>query len=243
MVGMRSHFSDTKSRNFHKLKGRAHETNQTEIAVCQHRKESFGESSDLIESCESKENNKDSQSLSKRNLRNRHRRDPSEEDKNTQKFEISQKYQDKLNSDNFINYPFLEEVDEKVYNAPKFRQIEKLHSRKIFLSYQACFIEKITSNLTGVTEKRSLIHLPIPKCCGNMQLSIIRNRSGLNRFHPKYVLVITIQQGNGNSMEREILVGKKRSGNKTSNYRISFDTKSAKEKGNKYIGKVRAVDS
>mmetsp|Transcript_31535 Transcript_31535/g.31023 ORF Transcript_31535/g.31023 Transcript_31535/m.31023 type:complete len:89 (+) Transcript_31535:560-826(+) len=76
-----------------------------------------------------------------------------------------------------------------------------------------------------------------------MQLSIIRNKSGFNKFHPKYTLAITIAYENGDNLVKEILVGKKRSGNKTSNYLVSLDIKNPKPKGDMYIGKVRATDS
>jgi len=58
-----------------------------------------------------------------------------------------------------------------------------------------------------------------------MQLTIRRNKSGFNKFHPKYTLIATIIVENGKKIEKEIMVGKKRSGNKFSNYMISLDIK------------------
>ena len=75
-----------------------------------------------------------------------------------------------------------------------------------------------------------------------MQLSILRNNSGFNKFYPKYTLIIRLAREEIVFTEKEILVGKKRSGNKTSNYLISLDINNPKPQGDKYIGKLRAVD-
>lgn len=66
-----------------------------------------------------------------------------------------------------------------------------------------------------------------------LEMSIHRNKSGLNMFHPKYTL--TLSEG-----DRFLLNGKKRSGNKTSNYMITLDQDNLKKKGKGYLGKVRA---
>lgn len=84
--------------------------------------------------------------------------------------------------------------------------------------------------------------MPIPKWLGNMQLSIIRNNSGFNKFYPKYTLVMRLAREEIIISEKEILVGKKRTGNKTSNYLMSLDINNPKPFGDGYIAKLRAVD-
>lgn len=55
---------------------------------------------------------------------------------------------------------------------------------------------------------------PIPQEIGNLMLTIVRNKSGLNRWKPKYTLVIYIKNGKDLCECRELLIGMKRSNNK-----------------------------
>lgn len=93
------------------------------------------------------------------------------------------------------------------------RDTEKLTWRKEYLEYQAIFIEKLIAKNTRAGEMRQLVLVPIPKCCGNMQLSIRRNKSGFNKFYPKYTLIAILKDENGKEFEREIMIAKKRGGN------------------------------
>lgn len=76
-----------------------------------------------------------------------------------------------------------------------------------------------------------------------MQLSIRRNKGVFNKFHPKYILVATFIDSDGRKVDKEIMVAKKRSGNKTSNYMFSFDINNPKPSGPMYVAKLRATDS
>ena len=74
---------------------------------------------------------------------------------------------------------------------------------------------------------------PLPARIGQVQCTITRHKSGMNRFWPKYIL--SLSQTN-----QFLLTGKKRSGNKTSNYMISMDQEKVGKKGSGYLGKVRS---
>lgn len=73
---------------------------------------------------------------------------------------------------------------------------------------------------------------PIPKEVGTVECTISRNKSGFNFLFPKYILKLS--EG-----EKFLLSGKKRTGNKTSNYMVSIEQDS-KKKGKGYLGKVRS---
>lgn len=74
---------------------------------------------------------------------------------------------------------------------------------------------------------------PLPARIGQVQCTITRHKSGMSRFWPKYIL--SLSQTN-----QFLLTGKKRSGNKTSNYMISMDQEKVGKKGSGYLGKVRS---
>jgi tubby and related proteins len=61
----------------------------------------------------------------------------------------------------------------------------------------------------------------------------VRHKSGFNRLWPKY----TLHLSDGNKF---LLVGKKRSGNATSNYMISLDQDKMKKGVTGYLGKLRS---
>ena len=77
---------------------------------------------------------------------------------------------------------------------------------------------------------------PIPKEWGTMEFSIIRDRSGMNKLYPKYTLLAKHQNSDS---EMPVLVAKKRSGNKTSNYLISMNIEDPSAKSKGYLGKIR----
>jgi len=74
---------------------------------------------------------------------------------------------------------------------------------------------------------------PLPALIGQIQCTIERNKSGLDRLFPKYIL--TLSQGN-----RYMLTGKKRTLNSTSNYMITIDQNKFAKDANGYLGKVRS---
>ena len=55
----------------------------------------------------------------------------------------------------------------------------------------------------------------------------------MNRFWPKYTLSLS-------STNQFLLTGKKRAGNKTSNYMISMDQEKVGKNGTGFLGKVRS---
>ena len=66
-----------------------------------------------------------------------------------------------------------------------------------------------------------------------LQCSIRRDKSGFNRLFPKYYL----QTSEGLNF---LLAGKKRAGNRTSNYMVTMDQKDFNTKSQSFIGKVRS---
>jgi tubby-related protein 1 len=75
--------------------------------------------------------------------------------------------------------------------------------------------------------------LPIPPKIGQIRCTIMRDKSGWNKFYPKYIMKLSDNQKN-------LLTGKKRAHNATSNYQITLD-ESKLQKGHKgVLGKVRA---
>ena len=142
------------------------------------------------------------------------------------------------NNYDFFNNP----IYDTLINNPLVKDESRLKLRSQYLKKQACFIDYILRPDTPIEIKKRLIMRPIPKWVGNLQLSIIRNNSGFNKFYPKYTLVIKLAREEIILSEKEILVGKKRSGNKTSNYLISLNINNPKPFGDGYIGKLRAAD-
>ena len=74
---------------------------------------------------------------------------------------------------------------------------------------------------------------PIPPKIGQVQCTITRHKNGMNRFWPKYTLSLS-------STNQFLLTGKKRAGNKTSNYMISMDQEKIGKGGSGFLGKVRS---
>lgn len=74
---------------------------------------------------------------------------------------------------------------------------------------------------------------PVPVKIGQVRTTIERHKSGFDRFWPRYTL--SLSDGS-----KFLLNGKKRSGNATSNYLISFDQEKLDKKQSGYLGKVRS---
>jgi len=94
-------------------------------------------------------------------------------------------------------------------------------------------MEKLISPFTDVDELVQMFMQPLPKEVGILECTIMRNKSGFNFWNPKYTLVLS-------DGERFLLNGKKRGGNKTSNYLVTLDQDNLKKKGGGYLGKLRA---
>lgn len=78
------------------------------------------------------------------------------------------------------------------------------------------FIQKLTNPFTPIEELRDMFMQPVPPEVGMIQMTISRNKSGFNRFYPKYTLVLS-------DGKKFMLNAKKRSGNATSNYMVTLD--------------------
>ena len=77
--------------------------------------------------------------------------------------------------------------------------------------------------------------LPIPTQIGQIRCTIVRDKSGWNKFYPKYLLKLS-------ETGQNLLQGKKRAHNATSNYQVSLETANRAKpvKDNNVLGKVRA---
>lgn len=84
----------------------------------------------------------------------------------------------------------------------------------------------------AMQDMHSFLTRPLPRDI-NLQCTIRRERSGFNRLYPKYFLFTS-------DTRAFLLAGKKRPGNKTSNYLMSMNEKELKTKSPAYMGKVRS---
>lgn len=126
-------------------------------------------------------------------------------------------------------------------NDPLHKCPQELETCKDELRLQAAYLDYIFSK--PVEEIKELIQRPVPQEVGTLMLTIVRNKSGMSRWKPKYVLVTYLKQTStrGNSC-KELLAGKKRSGNKKPTYCISLDIQNPKPKGYSYVGKVKLAN-
>jgi tubby-related protein 1 len=74
---------------------------------------------------------------------------------------------------------------------------------------------------------------PVPPLIGQIQTSIERHKSGMNRLWPKFTLSLS-------KTSKFLLHAQKRSGNKTSNYGISIEKGMVKKGAETYLGKLRS---
>ena len=95
------------------------------------------------------------------------------------------------------------------------------------------FIAKLLNPFTPIEELKDMYMLPIPPKIGQIQCTIVRHKNGMNRFWPKYTLSLS-------STNQFLLTGKKRAGNKTSNYMITMDQQKVGKNGTGFLGKVRS---
>lgn len=84
----------------------------------------------------------------------------------------------------------------------------------------------------AMQDMHSFLTRPLPRDI-NLQCTIRRERSGFSRIYPKYFLFTS-------DTRAFLLAGKKRPGNKTSNYLVSMNEKELKTKSPAYLGKVRS---
>lgn len=126
------------------------------------------------------------------------------------------------------------EKDKKKKKKDKKRRKEKKEKRKEeILKIKSAFMEKLISPFTEVNDLVRMFMQPLPKEVGILECTIARNKSGFNYWNPKYTLILS-------DGERFLLNGKKRGGNKTSNYLITLDQDNLKKKGQGFLGKLRA---
>ena len=95
------------------------------------------------------------------------------------------------------------------------------------------FLAKLVNPFTSVEELKDMFMKPIPANIGQIQCTIVRHKSGFNKFWPKYTLQLS------DSM-KFLLTGKKRAGNTTSNYMITIEQDKLKKGAKGYLGKVRS---
>lgn len=117
--------------------------------------------------------------------------------------------------------------------SKKEKQEAKNKRKEEILKIKNEFMEKLISPFTEVDELVKMFMRPLPKEVGILECTIVRNKSGFNFWNPKYTLVLS-------DGERFLLNGKKRGGNKTSNYMVTLDQDGLKKKGKGFLGKVRA---
>ncbi len=78
-----------------------------------------------------------------------------------------------------------------------------------------------------------MFYSPIPQNVGFIQCTIVRHKSGFNRFWPKYTMHLSDGQ-------KFLLNGKKRKGNATSNYLITIEQEKLEKKAKGFLGKTRS---
>ncbi|CAI2358953.1 unnamed protein product [Moneuplotes crassus] len=129
----------------------------------------------------------------------------------------------------------------KTNNDPLHKNPTKLQPLEKQMKLQAAYLNYVFEK--PLEEAKELLARPIPKEIGTLMLTIVRNKSGLSRWKPKYTLVAFLVNKSSKSNEcKELLVGKKRSNNKKPTYLISLDISNPKPKGPAYVGKVKLVN-
>lgn len=87
-------------------------------------------------------------------------------------------------------------------NDPLHSRPEKLANQKKLLKLQACYVHHIYQMKD--LERKEFIKRPVPKELGTLMLTIIRNKSGFNRWYPKYTLVGYVKDDEEKTYERGI---------------------------------------
>jgi len=91
-----------------------------------------------------------------------------------------------------------------------------------------------TSNL------RNFLMNPTPKEAKTIQCYIKRDKSTFRKMFPEYRVYMKIPTANGSERDLFLMCGKKRSGQKTSNYLISMSEDDLRRTSHNYLGKLRA---
>jgi len=73
------------------------------------------------------------------------------------------------------------------------------------------FIAQINNPFIPYEELKKLFMLPLPPRIGQIRCTIVRDKSGWNKFYPKYICKLS-------DSNKNLLVGKKKANNTTSNY-------------------------
>jgi hypothetical protein len=92
--------------------------------------------------------------------------------------------------------------DNLLVNDPLHKHPEKLGNMKKLLKLQACYVHHIYQ--MKELECREFIKRPVPKELGTLMLTIIRNKSGFNRWYPKYTLIGYVKDDEDKTYERGI---------------------------------------
>lgn len=87
-------------------------------------------------------------------------------------------------------------------NDPLHKQPEKLNGDIQMYRDQGCYINSMYQMKTE--ELREYITRPVPKQLGKVMFTIIRNKSGMNRWYPRYTLIAYVSDENGQTYERGI---------------------------------------
>ena len=80
--------------------------------------------------------------------------------------------------------------ESKISNDPLHKMELTLMSMKKELKNQALYLDYVFNKSND--DSRKLLIRPVPKEVGTLMLTIVRNKSGFNRWHPKYTLVAYI---------------------------------------------------
>jgi len=84
----------------------------------------------------------------------------------------------------------------------------------------------------GPDQMKAFLLNPAPKSAGMIECRIIRDKAGLHKLFPKYVLETDAGVF--------LMTGKKRAHNKTSNYWISMSKAESSKESNSFVGKLRS---
>ena len=129
------------------------------------------------------------------------------------------------------------EVSQKPLPVPAVEEIKQPPAEAAASQQQAVPVPRRVINIqqilaAAMQNMPAFLDSPLPKDV-MIQCTILRERSGFNRIYPKYFLFVS-------DTHQFLLAGRKRPGNKTSNYLMSMSQKDLKTKSPSYLGKVRS---
>jgi tubby and related proteins len=128
---------------------------------------------------------------------------------------------------------------EVVVPAAQVIQATRVDSREIQAEERAPFDIR-SLNLEDGRNLRNFLMAPAPKEAGVIQCYIKRDKSTFRKMFPEYRVYIKIPTANGGERDLFLMCGKKRSGQKTSNYLISMSEDDLRRNSHNYLGKLRA---